>query len=83
MKALPAALLTVTLVACASQPVEPTTAAADNTAMTCEREYRVGSSIPKMSCAAPKTEAERQQMREDIRNEIRSNPAVAKGSGGG
>lgn len=69
-------LLTVPLLLLAACANEPRPVTIDQTAQTCEREYRVGSSIPTLVCSGPKTEAERQQMLDDLRNQVRPSPAA-------
>lgn len=71
---------------CATPPEKvasatPATPAASN--MVCTREYKLGSSIPVVTCDAPKTEAERQQMINEVRTNVKPLPAhVPTGPGG-
>lgn len=70
----------ILLSACAA---EPAPGVAHSEAVTCEREYRVGSSIPIVNCAPPKTAAERQQMIDDLRNQLGTTPAAPRSGAGG
>ena len=58
------ALPLVLIAACAESP---DTQIANAPATVCSRTYRMGSNIPGWTCYARQTEAERQQMLDDIR----------------
>ena len=67
---------------CAETPVKQASANTDPN-MVCTREYKLGSSIPVVTCEAPKTEAERQQMINDIRTNVKPLPAHVPNASGG
>ena len=62
----------------------PEKQAAGDPRTVCVREYRVGSNIPVVTCEVPKTDAERQQMIDDVRSNVRPLPQrVPTGGAGG
>ena len=75
-------LLATLLAACAAKPpAAPQVVAQDQTPKPlCDKEYRVGSMMPRKDCTAPMSEEERQRLQADLANKIRPG-ASAKGGG--
>ncbi|MEO7105049.1 MAG: hypothetical protein ABIZ09_01630 [Rhodoferax sp.] len=64
--------------------VSPEKQVAVDSKPVCVREYRIGSNIPVLTCEARKTEAERQQMIDEVRNNAHTMPQrISTGGTGG
>jgi len=66
----------------ASCVVSNQTRISEKDSKTCLREYSTGSSIPTLNCSRTKTDAERNQMIEEVRNNRQVNPSGGSKAGG-
>lgn len=69
------------LTGCETVPADPAGASASTATRYCAREARTGSNLPAKECAAPQSEAERQQAIENMRK-TPSTSTVRSSSGG-
>ncbi len=72
-------LLLIALAGCVTGQDEKTASATPT--QTCTREYRVGSNIATKECSTPMTEAERQRMLDDLRNQTKPGAVTRTGAG--
>ena len=73
-------ILPALLAACAVESPAPKTMA-DKT-VVCTTEVHVGSLVPRKECSAPMTEAERQRMVDELKNQSRQKFGVVPQGGG-
>ena len=67
------------LAGCASNPTAAPTTKAE--AVSCEREYRVGTLLPTKDCKAPISAEERQRLQDELGNKVRPNNPTPSGKG--
>ncbi len=69
-------LMTLLLAACAAPAPTDGTQVAQAAKPECDKEYRVGSMMPKKDCTPPMTEDEKQRMRAEMANRARPTGGV-------
>ncbi|HEY4081415.1 MAG TPA: hypothetical protein VGM81_12015 [Burkholderiaceae bacterium] len=76
-------LMTLLLAACAAPAPAPTdgTKVAQAAKPECDKEYRVGSMMPKKDCSPPMSEEEKARMRAEMANRVRSAGSAPPGAG--